>query len=200
MTEHSRSAGGNLSDNAPEITPVTVTGKDEAWLKLALSGTLYDNSVIYALPSLSNSTGHVVTLPPNISFVSVLGTRFLQPGYGGECRIVSDPPFDTGFLGWVSGSNIKPPYVSVHTGNPEGVNVSYATDWKQPVNKIPATGSYQPQNGTDRVNFVHLLDWRLDPSIRYKFAIVNGTRGSANETHSDLPTTCTFDSIQLWKA
>lgn len=198
MTEYDPSAG-SLGDNAPDISPVTVTGSSETWLSDALSGSgnpLMGNST-GELVELTNSTAHVVTLPPNISFVSVLGTRFLQPGYGGECRIVFDPPLDSG---WGPKGTISPPYIRVHTGNPDDVNVTYATDWKQPVDQIPGTASPQPQNGTDRVNFVHLLDWQLDPSIRYKFAIVNGTRGSANEIHPDLPTTCTYDKIQLWKA
>lgn len=201
MTEFGSSAP-YLGGDSPLITPTVVTRSNDTWLSDALSSSGSGQN------QLNSSTAHVVTLPPNISFVSVLGQRYLGPGDGGECRIVFDPPLESGWTPHSTNPKVMPErYINVPSGNPDAVKVWYATTWDQRADEEPSIGSGQPGSmgtWTGHVNYTHLLDWQLDPSIQYKLAIVNGSTPSVNGQGPEqqaLPNgTCNFNLLQLWKA
>lgn len=183
-----------LGEESPLITPAVVTTSNDTWLSNALHGNAIGER------ELNNATAHLVTLPPNISFVSVLGQRSLEPGAGGECRIVFDPPLDS-VSGWTpKNQKGKPSYIQVPTGNPNAVQVWEATTWDQRVDEKPSMSRTHPGDPgySPLVNYTHLVDWQLDPSIRYKLAVIDGSTPSVNEAPPNG--TCNFNLLQIWKA
>lgn len=189
-----------IAANGSEIPQaLPVTPQNDTWLSGALAGTApgaYDYSVPTALNS---STAKLVELPPNVSFVSVLGPKHLTPGKGGECRFVFDPPFRYRFHN-LDGLN----YTYADTGNPYFVNVPYP---KKTVNLSdptrPTEFDVDRAGGSDLVHDTYLLNQQLNASVRYRFAIVNGPIGDGiigfeQDGDRSSPKGCEFTKIQLW--
>lgn len=193
-----------MSASAPEVSPVfPVNFENETWLTNALSG----GPPGYGPMELNSSTGRVVELPQNLSFLSVIGNRYWHPARGAECRFIFDPPFESG-RGLDGPSQIK--YTHVDTGNPYRVNLTlggvahlgiYSTN----------DSAFLPSN-SDNEEWVfsneHLLDQQLDPSIHYKFAIISGPtssdrailRDSRRGEYRSSSNPCNFTSIQFWRS
>lgn len=118
-----------------------------------------------------------------MTFVSVLGPRFTKNGEGGECRFVFDPPFS---LRGVGPYDVH--YTYVFTGNPYEMKMA-------PSVNAPGAPEGAGQGAADysvTVEDVQLLNQQLDPKIRYKFAIVNGS------THANGVSSCDITKIMLW--
>lgn len=151
---------------------------------------------------LDRSTGNTVELPQNLTFLSVLGKRYWQPGNGGECRFVFDPPLLSG-QGYRGSPRLN--YTHVDTGNPN------RTDITSPGTFFHFSNETKPPLTDGRLGHmydgVHLLDQQLDPSIHYKFAIVSGPTSSegliggqqdANYFRSS-PNPCPFTKVEMWQ-
>lgn len=139
-----------------------ITAQNATWLTNALAGE--------GLVALDESRAYVVELPANTSFLSVLGPRKLQPGEGGQCRFVFDPPLAyQGQHAW--GVNATP----VDTGNPLLVNVSYPNKNFTFRNASKATAVDELlDSGIGDVARVELFSRPLDASVRYRLAAVDG--------------------------
>lgn len=177
-----------------------VTSENDTWLSDALQGPRpYPEEAMDGLSggpaSLSSSTALLVDLPSNVSFISVLGTRFMAPGAGGECRFAFDPQ-----LSWNEGLRH---YAFSDTGNPYYVDYSYSNRNVTVSTSSVAKGAANAAP-VDTIDDVRLLDLRLDSRIQYKLAIVRGPTGSgvltkANSSYRSSPGDCDFSRIQLWR-
>lgn len=187
--------------NGTEISPpLPVTEKNDTWLSSALvvsrEAVLGPTAPYY----LDSTTAKLVDLPPNVAFISVLGPRYLTPGYGGECRFVFDPPFIIHGM-----SRYELYYSYAITGNPTLVNQSY------PDRAVNYSTPYRPSESDelpDVIPDVHLLNQQLDPNVRYKFAILNGSSGDGvidpmgypnRNRNSSVPSICDITKIQVWQ-
>lgn len=197
-----------IAANASQISPrLPVTRDNATWLSNALTA---GGGARSGLVELNSSAGHVVELPANISFLSVLGPRYWKPGDGGECRFVFDPPL---LAGWGLFGPTQDNYTHVDPGNPRAVNVSYQTEPGNTANITrPRVIPGLPPDAPPYLDGVHLLDQQLNASIQYKFAIVSGPNGPLDEQglvapagDADpgarvSPNPCNFSSIQVWHA
>lgn len=150
------------------------------------------------LKGMVNSSAVLVDLPPNLAFVSVLGRRHLTPGAGGECRFVFDPP-----LAWHQVYSKAIYYTFADTGNPNFASFAYSgqsTSFPNPNDTVAVRDGSLPT-----VENVHLLNQQLDPTVRYRFAILQGPTGSGiqagsvNSTYRSSPGACEFSKIQMWQ-
>lgn len=201
MTELSR-VGPEVSEALP------VTSRNESWLADALSGSWPEYSKSWfelKFPvRLNSSRAVLVDLPPNVAFLSVLGPRHMTPGAGGECRFVFDPPIKWHAALMINGID----YTYADAGNPTSVGLSF------PDRNISFAGSSSatvstgagPSQESLVIENVHLWNQQLDPSIQYRFAVLQGSPEvqatlNASSSPSQRPSLgeCDFSKIQLWQ-
>lgn len=188
-----------ISSQAREVSPpLPVTKDNDTWLSNALGGGQLEDGP----QQLNSSTANVIKLPPNVTFLSVLGERFWKPGAGGECRFVFDPPLSSGKGLYGTQQN----YLHSDNGNPYWVATTWAgatVNWTERALSPPAVSDDDPQVYSN----AQLLEQQLDAHTRYKFAIVSGPTNSSgsiigeaqNATYRSSPNPCTFKKVQLWR-
>lgn len=185
-----------IARDGPETSQsLPVNLQNETWL----AGGLADSGMRIGPKEMANSSAVLVDLPPNLAFVSALGRRHLTPGTGGECRFVFDPP-----LAWHQVYSEAIYYTFADTGNP--YSASYAYSGQSVSFPNPNDTVAQPDGSLGEmptVENVQLLNQQLDPTVRYRFAILQGPTGSgiqagsANTTYRSSPGACGFSKIQM---
>lgn len=172
-----------ISAQAREVSPpLPVTKDNDTWLSNTLGGGQLEDGP----QQLNSTTANVIELPPNVTFLSVLGERFWKPGAGGECRFVFDPPLSSGKGLYGTQQN----FLHSDNGNPYRVDT------------VSAGSAGMGTNWT-----AHLLNQQLDAHTHYKFAIVSGPTNSSgsiigeaqNATYRSSPNPCSFKKVQLWR-
>lgn len=191
-----------IAANGSEISQaLPLTPQNDTWLSGALAGTI-TGAYGYSVPTaLNSSTAKLVELPPNVSFISVLGPKHLTLGKGGECRFVFNPPFRYRFHN-LDGLN----YTYADTGNPYFVNLPYpnqTVDASDPKRPPESNLDLATSGDSDLVHDTYLLNQQLNASIRYRFAIVDGPIGDGiigveQDGARSSPKGCEFTKIQLW--
>lgn len=187
-----------ISANATAISPsLPISPRNDTWLSGALDASREALSGNTAPAAMSSSSGRLVDLPPNVTFVSVLGPRYMAQGQGGECRFVFDPPF---ILRGMTPYDVN--YTYVFTGNPYSLKMSSSDDAVGAPRSNWPGGTGEADSELPRViNDVHILNQQLDPRIRYKFAIVDGADSGAAGANgaAQTPSSCDFTKILLWQ-
>lgn len=195
--------------NASEVSPfLSVTRDNATWLSAGLTA---GGGSASGLVELNNSTGKIIELPANISFLSIIGERSFPPGDGSECRFVFDPPL---LAGWGLHGPSQDNYTHVDTGNPSDIPIYWQNgtrrehDGAQPqLHRGLAPGVY-----VSDIENVTLLDQQLDPTVQYKLAIVSGPRwpvdarglyvvsppGVVPEVRVSA-NPCEFSKLQVWQ-